>query len=91
MASTCSSLGYLQVSLFCLYIICRNLFLTCFRNLKPSEQEALLELLWQLWPLLPTYGRKAAQFVDLLGYFSLRYTQNVDAVIEKVINKQIVF
>lgn len=28
--------------------------------------------MWQLWPLLPVYGRKAAQFVDLLGYFSLK-------------------
>lgn len=28
--------------------------------------------MWQLWPLLPAYGRKAAQFVDLLGYFSLK-------------------
>lgn len=56
-----------------------------YRNLKMSEQEALLELLWQLWPLLPTYGRKAAQFVDLLGYFALRYTQNPSALTEKVL------
>ena len=25
--------------------------------------------------MLPTYGRKAAQFVDLLGYFSLRFSE----------------
>jgi E3 ubiquitin-protein ligase UBR4 len=34
-----------------------------------------LDLLWKLWPQLPAYGRKAAQFVDLLGYFSLKTTQ----------------
>lgn len=38
-----------------------------------------MELLWQLWPLVPNYGRKASQFVDLLGYFSLKYFQtNLD-------------
>lgn len=42
--------------------------------------------MWQLWPLLPAYGRKAAQFVDLLGYFSLQYTQTVDGSSEKVIS-----
>lgn len=36
------------------------------------EQENLLEILWKVWPQLPAYGRKAAQFVDLLGFFSLR-------------------
>lgn len=25
-----------------------------------------------MWPLVPAYGRKAAQFVDLLGYFCLK-------------------
>ncbi|CAH1990557.1 unnamed protein product [Acanthoscelides obtectus] len=46
-----------------------------YKNSKPSEQESLMELLWQLWPMLPAYGKKAAQFVDLLGYFSLKYTE----------------
>lgn len=32
----------------------------------------MLDLLWRLWPLVPAYGRKAAQFVDLLGYFCLK-------------------
>ena len=31
----------------------------------------ILELIWALWSELPAHGRKAAQFVDLLGYFSL--------------------
>lgn len=42
------------------------------RNLSTAEQARLVELVWGLWPLLPQYGRKAAQFVDLLGYFSLK-------------------
>lgn len=46
------------------------------RNSSSNEQEALLNLLWKLWPQLPAFGRKAAQFVDLLGYFSLKTSQS---------------
>lgn len=53
-----------------------------YRNSKPMEQELLLKLLWQLWPFLPSYGRKAAQFVDLLGYFSLRYSQSCESAVQ---------
>ncbi|XP_011314104.1 protein purity of essence isoform X2 [Fopius arisanus] len=49
-----------------------SLILAIFKNSGPPHQEALLDLLWKMWPLLPAYGRKAAQFVDLLGYFSLK-------------------
>ena len=31
--------------------------------------------MWSIWPELAAYGRKAAQFVDLLGYFSLKTPQ----------------
>ncbi|XP_069695727.1 E3 ubiquitin-protein ligase UBR4 isoform X2 [Periplaneta americana] len=51
------------------------LVLAIYKNSPTSDQEALLDLLWKLWPQLPAYGRKAAQFVDLLGYFSLKTTQ----------------
>lgn len=46
------------------------------RNSTPTEQVRLVELIWGLWPTLSQYGRKAAQFVDLLGYFSLK-TPNI--------------
>ena len=45
------------------------------RNSSLSEQEGLMELMWLLWQELPLYGRKAAQFVDLLGYFVLKTPQ----------------
>lgn len=54
----------------------------CFffnRNSKSNEQEALLKLLWRIWPMLSAYGCKAAQFVDLLGYFSLRMIQKSES------------
>lgn len=56
------------------------------RNSTKSHQELLLDLTWAIWPELPAYGRKAAQFVDLLGYFSLKTPQterkvgNVDVI-----------
>ncbi|KAK9707802.1 hypothetical protein QE152_g27615 [Popillia japonica] len=55
------------------------LIVAMHKNSKGKEQLALLELLWRLWPLLPTYGRKAAQFVDLLGYFSLRFSETIES------------
>ncbi|XP_071445233.1 E3 ubiquitin-protein ligase UBR4 isoform X2 [Hetaerina americana] len=51
------------------------LVLGIYKNSTQQDQEALLDLLWSLWPQLPAYGRKAAQFVDLLGYFSLKTSQ----------------
>lgn len=50
-----------------------------YKNSKPKDQESILELLWHLWPLLPAYGDKAAQFVDLLGYFSLKFTEKPES------------
>lgn len=29
-------------------------------------------MMWAVWPELPMFGRKAAQFVDLLGYFTIK-------------------
>ncbi|XP_063173479.1 E3 ubiquitin-protein ligase UBR4 [Candoia aspera] len=51
------------------------LTLHIYRNSNKAQQELLLDLMWSIWPELPAYGRKAAQFVDLLGYFSLKTQQ----------------
>ncbi|XP_069467171.1 E3 ubiquitin-protein ligase UBR4 isoform X2 [Ambystoma mexicanum] len=51
------------------------LALHIYRNSNKVQQEVLLDLMWSIWPELPAYGRKAAQFVDLLGYFSLKTPQ----------------
>ncbi|XP_039287887.1 protein purity of essence [Nilaparvata lugens] len=51
-----------------------GLVLAIYKNSDTTQQGALLDMLWSLWSRLPTYGRKAAQFVDLLGYFSIKYT-----------------
>ncbi|KAL1020637.1 hypothetical protein UPYG_G00002740 [Umbra pygmaea] len=51
------------------------LALHIYRNSSKAQQDLLLDLTWAIWPELPAYGRKAAQFVDLLGYFSLKTPQ----------------
>lgn len=43
-----------------------------------------MELTWAIWPELPAYGRKAAQFVDLLGYFSLKTPQTEKKVCPQI-------
>ncbi|XP_014236597.1 protein purity of essence isoform X3 [Trichogramma pretiosum] len=53
-----------------------SLILAIYKNSNPTDQESILDHLWKLWPQLPIYGRKAAQFVDIIGYFSLRTPQN---------------
>ncbi|CAH0600763.1 unnamed protein product [Chrysodeixis includens] len=53
------------------------LLLAIYNNSAQTDQSMLVSLLWGIWPTLPQYGRKAAQFVDLLGYFTLK-TPNID-------------
>ncbi|XP_031553032.1 E3 ubiquitin-protein ligase UBR4-like isoform X2 [Actinia tenebrosa] len=38
----------------------------------PNQQDKLSDMMWKIWPELPGYGRRAAQFVDLLGYFTIK-------------------
>lgn len=42
-----------------------------YENGSAWQKERLLKSMWDLWPLLPIYGRRTAQFVDLLGYLTL--------------------
>ena len=51
-----------------------------FPSLSVPPQVHLVELLWKLWPNMPSYGHKASQFVDLLGYFTI----NTPELLEKV-------
>jgi len=42
-----------------------------FEHANDRQREKLLSIFWNLWPLVPSYGRRTAQFVDLLGYLTL--------------------
>ena len=42
------------------------------RHSTVTQQQDLVALMWSLWSGLQLYGRKASQFVDLLGYFTIK-------------------
>lgn len=48
-----------------------SLIYAFYENSNVQQKERLLNCMWELWPLLPAYGRRTAQFVDLLGYLTL--------------------
>ncbi|XP_069121893.1 E3 ubiquitin-protein ligase UBR4-like isoform X2 [Argopecten irradians] len=66
-----------------------SLLYNIYKNSSLSEQEHLLELMWGLWKELPLYGRKAAQFVDLLGYFVLKTPQTSEKKTKQYLEKAI--
>jgi len=63
------------------------LILHIYRSSSANQREALLELMWTIWPDLPMYGGKAAQFVDLLGYFTIKTPQSSDRKMKQYVEK----
>lgn len=57
-----------------------HLLHTLYEYSNLLDQVSLVESLWRLWPLVPSYGRKATQFVDLLGFLSISTPQVLDKV-----------
>lgn len=41
-------------------------------NSDPAHQHEILDAMWSMWFHLPSYGRRASQFVDLIGYFTIK-------------------
>ncbi|GAB6031468.1 hypothetical protein CHUAL_009237 [Chamberlinius hualienensis] len=48
-----------------------SLLCSIFTHSDQRQQQLLLDAMWTLWPQLFNYVKKASQFVDLLGYFTL--------------------
>ncbi|XP_059140958.1 E3 ubiquitin-protein ligase UBR4-like isoform X2 [Physella acuta] len=65
------------------------LILQIYRNSTQDEQQALLDSLWDLWHEVPVFGRKAAQFVDLLGYFLLKTPGLADKKVSEYLHKAV--
>lgn len=53
-----------------------SLLYNLWLNFLPEQQLELVWVLWSLWHNLPKYGRKAAQFVDLVGFVTLKSPRN---------------
>ncbi len=54
--------------------------MTIKRRLKHNFRTIVIDIFWRLWPQLPCYGRKASQFVDLLGYFTMKSSVDDDRI-----------
>lgn len=68
-----------QLIIYCFF------FLYICRYSNNSQQVKLSSMMWKIWPCLPDYGRRAAQFVDLLGYFTIKCESNTDEVLTSVL------
>ncbi|XP_050389975.2 E3 ubiquitin-protein ligase UBR4 [Patella vulgata] len=67
--------------------LAHSLVLQLYRNSSLAVQESMLNLMWGLWSELPIYGRKAAQFVDLLGFFLLKTPEISEAKVQEYLMK----
>lgn len=60
--------------------LAHGLIYAFYENSNESNKNKLLQCLWGLWKLLPAYGKRTAQFVDLIGYLTL----NTKSIIDKL-------
>ena len=49
-----------------------NLLKVVFAEANPERKEILIKKLWQLFVLSTSYGKRAIQYTDLLGYFTIK-------------------
>ena len=64
-----------------------SLVLNIFRNSLPDQKESIIDLMWNIWPDLHIYGSKAAQFVDLLGYFTIKATHISESKLKSYVER----
>lgn len=49
-----------------------SLLYSLWLNFNQEQRLSMVRVLWSLWNSVPKYGRKAAQYVDLLGFITLK-------------------
>ena len=64
--------------------LAHGLIYAFYENSNEANKSKLLQVLWALWPLLPAYGKRAPQFVDLIGFFTLNTKSAVHTLPEKI-------
>lgn len=55
-----------------------------YENSNEANKSKLLQALWTLWPMLPAFGKRAPQFIDLIGFFTLNTKSAVHTLSEKI-------
>lgn len=64
--------------------LAHDLIYALYENCNEANKVKLLQILWGLWTFLPAYGKRAPQFVDLLGYFTLNTKTALHLIPEKI-------
>jgi E3 ubiquitin-protein ligase UBR4 len=64
--------------------LAHGLIYAFYDNSNEANKSKLLQVLWGLWPMLPAYGKRAPQFVDLIGFFTLNTKSAVHKLPEKI-------
>lgn len=57
-----------------------SLIYALYENSNDRQKEKLIGILWNMWSLVPAFGRRTAQFVDILGYLTL----STKSIVEKL-------
>lgn len=64
--------------------LAHGLIYAFYENSNEANKNKLLQCLWGLWPLLPAYGKRTPQFVDLIGFFTLNTKSTMHTLPEKI-------
>lgn len=64
--------------------LAHGLIYAFYENSNEANKNKLLQCLWGLWPLLPAYGKRTPQFVDLIGFFTLNTKSTIHTLPEKI-------
>lgn len=64
--------------------LAHGLIYAFYENCNEANKSKLLEVLFSLWPLIPVYGKRTPQFIDLIGFFTLNTKSVVHLLPEKI-------
>ncbi len=55
-----------------------------YENSNEANKSKLMDVLFNLWPMIPFYGKRTPQFVDLIGFLTLNTKSLIHLLPEKV-------
>lgn len=64
--------------------LAHGLIYAFYENSNEANKSKLMDVLFNLWPLIPYYGKRTPQFVDLIGFFTLNTKSLIHLLPEKV-------
>jgi E3 ubiquitin-protein ligase UBR4 len=68
--------------------LAHGLIYAFYENCNEANKSKLLEVLFALWPMIPGYGKRTPQFIDLIGFFTLN-TKSVGHLLPEKISKAV--